>query len=92
MTKEQQKIIDGFHERVISLIMKRRREMRYSANPQLTFEAITAEIDKVEKERREYERNAIASRQEKSAERRGLSEAEAGTERNEVETDVRLEN
>lgn len=86
MTKAQQEIIDGFHERVISLILKRRREMRYSINPQQTFETVTAEIEKVENERRQYERNVIAQRQEKRAVEGSISEAEAGTERTEAET------
>ena len=44
MTKEQQKIVDGYHERVIALIFKRRRAMKYAVNPQLEFDAITTEI------------------------------------------------
>jgi len=88
MTKEQQKVIDGFHERVISLILKRRREMRYSPNPQATFETVTAEINKVENERRHYERNVIASRRKNRTIEGSLSEVEAGTKRREAETTI----
>ncbi len=54
-TKEQQTAIDKFHEQVIGLILKRRQDMRYSVNPQKTFEDVTAEIDVIEKKRKEYE-------------------------------------
>jgi hypothetical protein len=62
MTKEQQKIVDKFHERSISLLMKRNRDMKYSTNPQKVFEDITEEIYKVEDERRAYEKSLKESK------------------------------
>jgi hypothetical protein len=53
MTSAQQKIVDKFHERVISLIYKRRRAL-HNVNGQIEWEAVTAEIDKIEDERRAY--------------------------------------
>ena len=56
MTVAQQKIIDGFHERVITLIYKRRRAIRWNGG-QTEWGAITAEINAVENERRVYEKS-----------------------------------
>jgi hypothetical protein len=53
MTSAQQKIVDKFHERVISLIYKRRRAL-YNPSGQIEWEGITNQIDKIEDERRAY--------------------------------------
>jgi hypothetical protein len=64
MTAAEQKHIDQFHERVIALIYKRRKLMRYNSS-QAEWDAIQAEIEKIEEERITYERNC---RQQKSKE------------------------
>jgi hypothetical protein len=92
MTREQQKIVDGYHERVIALIFKRRRAMKYAVNPQLDFDTITAEIEKVENERRTYERNAKPQRQEEPKVEGRIPGEEAGNERREAETGIQPEN
>ena len=92
MTREQQKIVDSYHERVIALIFKRRRAMKYSVNPQLDFDTITAEIEKVENERRTYERNSKQSRAKESEIEGSVRAEEAGNERAEAKTEVQPEN
>jgi hypothetical protein len=61
VTKEQQKHIDNFHEKVIALIYKRRRVLLYNSNAQSEWEAITAEIGKIEDERKTYEEQCRSS-------------------------------
>lgn len=56
MTTAQQKIVDGFHERVIALIYKRRRAIRWNGG-QAEWDTLTAEIEKTEEERRTYEKS-----------------------------------
>lgn len=86
MTKEQQKIVDGFHERVIQLIFKRRRAQRYGA--WATEEQINEEIVLIEDERRKYEGDCKQSRQEKRKITGGVPEIEAGTVKEETETKI----
>lgn len=86
MTKEQQKIVDGFHERVIALIFKRRRAQKYSSWTE--EESINQEIFKVEDERRKYERDCKSERQEKRKIPGGVPEIEAGAESSPAETEV----
>ena len=88
MTKEQQKIIDGYHERVIALIFKRRRAIKYGADPQKEFDRITTEIEKIEVERREYERNTKPSRPEEPKVTGGVPAEEAGNELKEAEAKI----
>jgi hypothetical protein len=58
MTAVQQKVVDKFHERVISLIYQRRKSLRFnSAGGQAEWESLTEEINKVEEERRTYEKS-----------------------------------
>jgi hypothetical protein len=90
MTTAQQKHIDSFHERVITLIYARRKALRYNSSGQADWDAITAEIEKVEDERRAYikslggshegEKLSGASQQEESKIERGISGSPAGTE------------
>jgi hypothetical protein len=61
VTKEQQKHIDNFHEKVIALIYKRRQVLLYNSNAQLEWEAITEEIEKIEDERKTYEEQCRSS-------------------------------
>jgi hypothetical protein len=58
MKAAQQKVVDKYHEKVISLIYQRRKTLRFnSSGGQAEWEAITAQIDKVEDERRAYEKS-----------------------------------
>jgi hypothetical protein len=92
MTKEQQKIVDSYHERVIALIFKRRRAVKYGSNSQQEFDEITAEIEKIETERRTYERNTKPPRQEEPKIEGSVPTEEAGNERAEAKAEVRREN
>ncbi len=86
MTKEQQKIVDRFHERVIDLIFKRRRAQKYSGWSE--EEKINQEIFKIEAERREYERNCKESRQEKRKIAGGVPDTQTGEVGETTEADV----
>jgi hypothetical protein len=88
MTHEQQKIVDGFHERVIQLIFKRRRAAKYGCNSQKEWDDITKEIEAVENERRKYERDIKSSGQKESTEPRGVSETAAGNEQPAAKADI----
>lgn len=86
MTREQQKIVDGYHERVIALMLKSKQAQRYN---NWTEECrIATEIEKIENERRTYERDVKSQGQEKREEPRGIPEAEEGNEPIETETEV----
>jgi hypothetical protein len=76
MTKEQQKIVDGFHEKAISLILKRSQVRKYGTWAE--EEAINREIFKIEDERRKYERDNRTSREKESEIEGSLREVEAG--------------
>lgn len=84
MTKEQQRVIDGFHERAISLIMKRNKAQRYNNWPE--EQALDKQIEAIDDERRAYERD-IKSRREKEPEIKGELPVEtAGIESSAAET------
>jgi hypothetical protein len=92
MTPEQQKIVDSYHERVISLIFKRRRAAKYGSNSQQEYDQITAEIEKIEAERRAYEGNTKSRGPEEPKVEGRLPGEEAGNEFKEAETEVQREN
>src|ERR1700733_8914737 len=89
MTKEQQKIVDRFHERVIQLIFKQRRAQKYSDWAE--EEKIINEIKLIEDERRRYEGDIKSQRQEKREYGGALPEAETGTIGEAAEADVRYD-
>jgi hypothetical protein len=70
MTAAQQKVVDKYHERVIGLIYRRRRAL-HNANGQIEWEAITAEIDKIEDERRAYTASLKEAKEMKKAQAQG---------------------
>ena len=79
MTAAQQKIVDGFHQKAIQLIYKRRAVARYGGN-WAEEDKINQEILKIEDERRTYERDCREQRQEKSEISRSIPSGEAGPE------------
>ena len=74
MTKAQQKTVDLYHERVIGLIYKRRKAMKYGANGQTEYDEITAEIMKIEEERRKYEGDCKQPKSQERKIKRGIPE------------------
>jgi hypothetical protein len=88
MTKDQQKIVDGFHERVIDLIYKRRRSMNFGSNGQLEYDQITAEINKIEDERRRYEGDCRTQRSQKPKIEGSVPEVEVREEPSPAETEA----
>ena len=87
MTAAQQKIVDGFHEKVIALIYKRRAVARYGGN-WAEEDKINQEIFKLEDERRAYERDCHESRTQKSEISRSVQSAATSEERQPAETNV----
>jgi hypothetical protein len=86
MTKEQQKVVDSFHTRVISLMLKRSRAQRL--NNYTEEERITKEIEKLEDERRQYERQQKPPRTKESEIKGSVPAEEAGAEQREAKTEV----
>ena len=86
MTKEQQKIIDGFHTRVISLMLKRARAQRYGTWAE--EEALTKEIEKIEDERKTYERQQKPPRPKEPEIEGSVPETTTGNELKETETEI----
>lgn len=85
MTKEQT-VIDGFHTRVISLMLRRAKAQRFNDWPE--EEKLTKEIERIEDERRAYERQQESQREEKSKVSRSVSGEEAGTEQPATKTGI----
>lgn len=90
VTKAQQKTVDLYHERVIGLIYKRRKAMKYG-NGQKEYDEITAEIMKIEEERRKYEGDCNQSKQEERKIKRGIPEEASGGGSSTAEAGIRSE-